>query len=319
MRLCWWTKVKKWCGSSWSQDTSSFLRLTTRKSSELPVEPTSRKLPKFEETVSVKVSGSLHPSFSTRRRESWGLLVRDRRSVLCQSGVVLRPVVSMSWRWCRASVACRRWQMLLQVFRAWEKHRARRWLCSQVPKKMRKSVGDASTLKPSCRRFSRVCRKPSKAEVVKREHKNVGSRISSHNICPTRLHRCAVCDKWLHTGPSRLLPCWMAADYSSQNEKIANYGDLVRVLRSTWIATKMEHYQERRASRTRRDNLAACLPQERFEWCKVENPNSSLCLLSWNVGSMARHSKEIFELLIKESPHVLFCRRPAPHRMSSGR
>ena len=57
MRLCWWTKVKKWCGSSWSQDTSSFLRLTTRKSSELPVEPTSRKLPKFEETVSVKVSG----------------------------------------------------------------------------------------------------------------------------------------------------------------------------------------------------------------------------------------------------------------------
>ena len=33
----------------------------------------------------------------------------------------------------------------------------------------------------------------------------------------------------------------------------------------------------------------------------VENPNSSL-----SVVSMAWHSKEIFELLIGESPHVLF-------------
>ena len=31
MRLCWWAKVKELCGSSWSQDTTSFLRLTTRK------------------------------------------------------------------------------------------------------------------------------------------------------------------------------------------------------------------------------------------------------------------------------------------------
>ena len=35
---------------------------------------------------------------------------------------------------------------------------------------------------------------------------------------------------------------------------------------------------------------------------KVENSNSSLSLLSWNVGSMARHSKANFELLISESP-----------------
>ena len=44
MRLYWWAKVKELCGSSWRQDTTSFLRLTTRKSSALPVEPTSRKI-----------------------------------------------------------------------------------------------------------------------------------------------------------------------------------------------------------------------------------------------------------------------------------
>ena len=95
-----------------------------------------------------------------------------------------------------------------------------------------------------------------------------GWKIASARA-PTRLHRCAVCDKWLHTGPSRLLPCWMAANCSSQNDPlhIANYGGLVRDLRSTWIATKMEHYQERRTSRARRDNLASCLPQDRFERC----------------------------------------------------
>ena len=95
-----------------------------------------------------------------------------------------------------------------------------------------------------------------------------GWKIASARA-PTRLHRCAVCDKWLHTGPSRLLPCWKAACYSSQNDPlyIANYGSLVMDLRSTWIATKMEHYQERRASRARRENLASCLPQERFERC----------------------------------------------------
>ena len=47
----------------------------------------------------------------------------------------------------------------------------------------RNSVDDASTLKPSCIRGFRVCKKPSKVEVVKREHRNVGPRISSHNIC----------------------------------------------------------------------------------------------------------------------------------------
>ena len=35
----------------------------------------------------------------------------------------------------------------------------------------------------SCRRGSRVGKKPSKVEVVKREHKNVGPRMSSHNAC----------------------------------------------------------------------------------------------------------------------------------------
>ena len=50
-------------------------------------------------------------------------------------------------------------------------------------KTLRNSVADASTLKPSCRRGSRVCKKPSKVEVVKGEHRNVGPRISSHNIC----------------------------------------------------------------------------------------------------------------------------------------
>ena len=44
MRLFWWAKVKELCGSSWSQDTTSFWLLTTRKSAELPAEPTSRKI-----------------------------------------------------------------------------------------------------------------------------------------------------------------------------------------------------------------------------------------------------------------------------------
>ena len=48
-------------------------------------------------------------------------------------------------------------------------------------KTLRNSVDVASTLKPSCRRGSRVWKKPSKVEVVKREHRNFGPRISSHN------------------------------------------------------------------------------------------------------------------------------------------
>ena len=133
-----------------------------------------------------------------------------------------------------------------------------------------------------------------------------GWKVASRRA-PTRLHRCAVCDKRLHTGPSRRLPCWKAAGYSSQNDPlyIANYGGLVGDLRSSWIATKMEHYQERRASRARRDNLAACLPLEWIERCQG---GKSEFLLSWKVGSMARHSKEFF-----------FSRTPAPRRTSSGR
>ena len=47
---------------------------------------------------------------------------------------------------------------------------------------------------------------------------------------------------------------------------------------------------------------------------KIRTP--SLFLLSWNVGSMARH-KEIFELLVSESPHVLFLHeaRTTPHEL----
>ena len=48
---------------------------------------------------------------------------------------------------------------------------------------LRNGVEGASTLKPSRRRDSRVCKKPSRAEVVKREHKHVGPRSSSHKIC----------------------------------------------------------------------------------------------------------------------------------------
>ena len=47
-------------------------------------------------------------------------------------------------------------------------------------KTLRKSVDDASALKPSCRRGCRVCKKPRRAEV---EHKDVGPRSSSHNLC----------------------------------------------------------------------------------------------------------------------------------------
>ena len=50
-------------------------------------------------------------------------------------------------------------------------------------KTLRNSLDDASSLKLSCNRGSRVCKKPSKAEVVEREHRSVGPRISSHNTC----------------------------------------------------------------------------------------------------------------------------------------
>ena len=118
--------------------------------------------------------------------------------------------------------------------------------------------------------------------------------------------------KWLHTGPSRLLPCWKAAGCSSQNDPLynANYGGLARDLRPTWIATKMEHYQERQHR--------VCFKRSSSD-AKVENANSSLSLLSWNVGSMARHSKDIIELLINESTHVFFAQeaRTTPHELGA--
>ena len=59
--------------------------------------------------------------------------------------------------------------------------------------------------------------------------------------------------------------------------------------------------------------------REVLSGAKVESPNSSLSLLSWDVGSIVRHSKEFFELLIKESHMSSFCRRPAPRLTSPGR
>ena len=80
----------------------------------------------------------------------------------------------------------------------------------------------------------------------------------------------------------------------------------------------MEHYQERDAPAERDVRIwhRVCLKRG-LSGAEVENPNSSLSLLSRNVGSMARHSKEIFELLIKDSPHVLFLQeaRTTPHEL----
>ena len=50
----------------------------------------------------------------------------------------------------------------------------------QVPKLCEKVWTMPFALKPSCRRGSRVCKKPRKVEVVKREHRNVGPRIAQH-------------------------------------------------------------------------------------------------------------------------------------------
>ena len=107
----------------------------------------------------------------------------DQRSPRCQSGVVLWPVVSMRWRWCRVFAGRRIWQMLLQINRAWEKTPCPVVVAQTSAKTLRNGVDDAFTPKPSCRRGSGVCRKPRKVEVVKRERGNVGSRISSHKTC----------------------------------------------------------------------------------------------------------------------------------------
>ena len=63
--------------------------------------------------------------------------------------------------------------MLLQLSRACEKTQFPVVVAQTSAKTLRKSVDDAPTLMPSCRRGSRVCKKPSKVEVVKREHRNV--------------------------------------------------------------------------------------------------------------------------------------------------
>ena len=79
----------------------------------------------------------------------------------------------MRWRWSRAFASHRTWLMLLQVSRAWEEHRALSEAVQVSAKTLRNSVDHASTLKPSCRRDSRVRKNPSRADVVKRVHRNV--------------------------------------------------------------------------------------------------------------------------------------------------
>ena len=145
-----------------------------------------------------------------------------------------------------------------------------------------------------------------------------GWKIASARA-PNRLHRCALCNKRLHTGPSRLLPCWKAAGYSSQNDllKIANYVDLSGIcaplgVRRKWNITKKDSPAECDVTILQRSCLKRAL-----SGAKVENSNSSLSLVSSNVGSMARHSKDIFELFISETPHVLFLQeaRTTPHEL----
>ena len=98
--------------------------------------------------------------------------VLNRRSLLCQSGIVLRRVVS--------TASCRRRQIAGDQI-------VEETQCAEVGVKAsvrtsRNSAKEASTLKPSCWRGSRVCKKPSRAVAAIRERSNPGSRISSHSI-----------------------------------------------------------------------------------------------------------------------------------------
>ena len=95
---------------------------------------TESKLQRIEESrVSENGSGWACRCLSVERTSGAPWLL-DQRSPRCQSGVVLWPVVSMRWLWCRFFAGRRIWQMLLQLSRAWEKHRALWWSRRQVPK-----------------------------------------------------------------------------------------------------------------------------------------------------------------------------------------
>ena len=103
-----------------------------------------------------------------------------------------------------------------------------------------------------------------------------GWKIASARA-PTRLHRCGVRDKWLHTGPSRLLPCWRAAGNSSQKDPlklpilvVSSENCAPLGLRQKWIMTKRDAPAECDVT-----ILQRALLQERFERCCGGKPNSS--------------------------------------------
>ena len=92
----------------------------------------------------------------------WAPWLLDQMSPRCQSGVVLGPVVSMRWRWCTVFA-----QNLENV--AADEQSVGKTSCPVVAaqtsaKTLRNSVDDASTLKPCCKRGSRVCKEPSGGE-----------------------------------------------------------------------------------------------------------------------------------------------------------
>ena len=148
---------------------------------------TGSKLQRIEESVSVKVARG------GARSDDVSLPVSGED--LGSSVASGSKVTALSKR--SGAVALREHEMaMVQIFRrsqdlanaAADEHSVGKTPCPVVvaqtsAKTLRNSVDDASTLKPSCRRGSRVCKKPSKVEVGKREHRNVGPGSSSHNIC----------------------------------------------------------------------------------------------------------------------------------------
>ena len=98
------------------------------------------KLQRIEETVSVKCLGEERDVTSCRCHLVQGPAGEKHGGCLASGSKVTAMskwscVASRREHECRASVACRRRQLLLQVISAWEKHSAPWWLCRQVPKR----------------------------------------------------------------------------------------------------------------------------------------------------------------------------------------